>query len=266
MKTAARPRRRRKKNRDWKKLARFLRNLLVLTLSVLAIYYFSQSPFFALKKIEAKGNNKLTAPEIIKKSGLSPGMNYFDLDLELAKKRLSSIPLIEDVDVQKRIPDQVVISLKERESRALICTNGSFVVIDEKGYCIEKCGTTSNYDLPIITGLQPDTLTPGEQVSKREYLGAVLAVLDKDVQTLVSEINIAAADNLVAYTRQGIPVLLGTTEKLPEKLTMAKSYLELIGTVEGIEYIDIRSVQAPAVKCQNKNSKDKEKIFSVLET
>lgn len=254
----------RRKKRDLQKFLRVLRNLLLITLSIIAVYYFSQSPFFALKNIEARGNSQVTEAEIIKKSGLRPGINYFELDTELVKKRLLSIPLMETVKVKKRIPDGVVITIEEREPLALFCAQESFVVIDGKGYCLEKYTTSKSYDLPIITGLKPDSLNPGERVSNSGYLKSVLAVLDKDVQQLVSEINIANTDNLVAYTRQGIPVYLGTPEKLPEKLELAASYLDLLGGVEGIDYIDIRSVQAPAVKCQMKDEQ-RINLFSSLE-
>ncbi|MGB4505267.1 MAG: FtsQ-type POTRA domain-containing protein [Syntrophaceticus sp.] len=252
----------RRKNRDRRKPARFLKSLLLIILSVLAVYYFSQSPFFALKKIEVKGNMKVTQEEIVQKSGLSPGINYFEMDTELIKKRLSSIPLVETVTVKKHLPDRVVINIKEREPLALFCVQDSLAVIDGKGYCLEKCTISKNYNLPIITGLKPKSLNPGERVSESQCLEPVLAVLDEDAQQLISEINLAEDDNLVAYTRQGIPVLLGNSEKLPEKLDFVASYLDLLGSIEGIEYIDIRSIHAPAVKCQKKVV-DEKYLFSL---
>ena len=95
------------------------------------------------------------------------------------------------------------------------------MLLTDKGYCLEKCTTAVSYDLPIITGLKPDSQNPGEQVINSDNLGVVLAALEQDVQQNFSEINIAEADNLIAYTRQGIPVFLGTTKKLSEKLDIA---------------------------------------------
>ena len=179
MSPSTKRRKTRRKKRDWRKLVRFFRNLLLIALSILAVYYFSQSPFFALKEIEAKGNTKVTQEEIVRKSGLSPGINYFELDTHLVKKRLLSMPLVETVTVKKRLPDRVVIDIKEREALALFCAQESFVVIDGEGYCLEKCTTSKSYNLPIITGLEPDSLEPGERVSKSSHLEPVLAVLSK---------------------------------------------------------------------------------------
>ncbi|MGI6406774.1 MAG: cell division protein FtsQ/DivIB [Syntrophaceticus sp.] len=262
--SSAKRRKKSMKKRDWRRLARFLRNMLLIVMGVLAVYYFTQSPFFALKNIEVSGNTKVTETEIINKSGLSTGINYFELDTELVEKRLHSIPLVEVVAVKKRPPDSVVVNIKERKPLARFCTQEGLLVIDGQGYCLEKCTTAVSYDLPIITGLKPDSQNPGEQVINSDNLRVVLAALEQDVQQNFSEVNIAEADNLIAYTRQGIPVFLGTTKKLSEKLDIAVSYLNLLVDVDGIEYIDIRSIQAPAVKCQDEITKG-DNLFSLLE-
>jgi len=257
-------RRKSRKKLDWRKPVAFLRVLLLITLGIIAVYYFSQSSFFALELIETEGNSKVTEGEIIGKSGLSLGMNYFALDTELVEKRLLSLPLIETVKVKKRLPDRVVVEIKEREARALFCAQDGLVVIDSKGYCLEKPTTGKSYDLPVITGIKTESAAPGEKVCTSKALQPVLDVLDDDLQRLVSEINIAQADSLVAYTRQGTPVLLGTPDHLPEKITLVVSYLDSLESVEEIDYVDIRSIHAPAVRYREKTAAG-ENLFSLFE-
>lgn len=257
------PRRRSRKILVWRKFARLIKNVLVLSLGVLALYYFSQSQFFALKNIDARGLIKLARAEVVRKSGLTAGMNYFRLDVKQAEERLRSIPLIERVEVRKRFPDAVVISVKEREPRAVLCVSGGFWVLDKHGYCLERM-VGEGYSLPVITGLEPDSLTPGDRVSEKKQLQSVLAALGDDVQNYISEININSENNLIAYSRGGVPILLGTTEKLPEKLKLGASFIKTRGTAEGIDYVDIRAVEAPAVRYHDPGVKEGEKIFSVL--
>lgn len=248
MSSEKRRRKKSKKKLDFRKLAIFLKSMLLVIMAVLAVYYFTQSPLFALQDIKVTGNTKVTEAEIIQISGLSVGMNYFGLDTQLVEKRVLAIPLVEKVTVEKHLPDSVLINIKERKPLALFCTQEGLFVIDGKGYCLEKCTTAASYDLPIITGLTPDSLDPGEQVIKSDELEVVLAALEQDIQQQFSEINMAQTDNLIAYTRQGVPVFLGTINELSEKLDIAISYLDLLVDEEDIEYIDIRSIQAPAVK------------------
>ncbi|MFY9140410.1 MAG: FtsQ-type POTRA domain-containing protein [Thermacetogeniaceae bacterium] len=263
--SSSRSRKKRRAKKDLRKIIKALRNLLLITSGVLALYYFTQSPFFALQEIEVKGNKQLPQDEIVQKSGLSLGINYFDIDTGLVAKRLSSIPVIASVEVNKNLPNRMEIVVKEREPLALYCSQEGFAVIDGQGYCIEKNVVFNDYDLPIITGLSPDILQPGEKVSNKECLQSVLAVLGEDVQQLISEIDLAQENSLIAYTRQGIPLLLGTPDQLSEKIEMAVSYLDLLGTVEGIEYMDIRSLNAPAVKCEGKNLEKIENSISTAE-
>jgi len=263
--SSTRTRRKSRGKKDPRKIVKALRILLFITMSVLAFYYFTQSPFFALKEIDVKGNKQLPQTEIIQKSGLSLGINYFDIDTGLVAKRLSSIPVIASVDVKKSLPNRMEIVVKERKPLALCCTQDCFAVIDGQGYCIEKNVSIQDYDLPIITGLTPDLLQPGEKVSNKECLQSILAVLGEDVQQFISEIDLSREDNLIAYTRQGIPLLLGTPDQLAEKIKVAVTYLDLLGTVDGVEYLDIRSINAPAVKCEGKSLEKIENSISIAE-
>lgn len=241
-----------------------MRNVLVLTLSVLAFYYFSQSQFFALKSFEITGLKQLSRDEVIQKCGLTSGMNYFRLDLRQAEKRLRAMPIIEKVEVSKRLPSTVVIIVKEREPCALLCTDSGFLVIDNKGYCLEKVAGAECYSFPVITGLVPDTQTPGELISKKRHLQLVLAALSRDIENYISEINIASDENLIAYSRQGIPIMLGTPEELPEKLKMGVAFLGSLETENAVEYVDIRAVQALAVKYSDPEAQKREKLFAVF--
>lgn len=243
------------------KFFRLVRNVSVLSLCVLSLYYFSQSQFFALKRIDVRGLAKQNRNEVVRVSGLTVGMNYFRLDVKQAEERLRSLPLIEQVEVRKSFPNAVIITIKEREPHALLCVNGGFWVIDKKGYCLQRLSGTLS--LPVITGLVPDSLTPGERVSRKQLLQAVLAALDGEVQYYLSEINMNSEDNLIAYSRDGIPILLGTAERLPQKLRLSVSFVKTMGDAEEIDYIDIRAVEAPAVKYHDAEFMGGEKIFSV---
>ncbi len=255
------PRRKAGKRFARRKFFRLVKNVSVLSLCVLSLYYFSQSQFFALKRIDVRGLAKQNRDEVVRVSGLTLGMNYFRLDIQQAEERLRSLPLIEQVEVRKSFPNAVIIDIKEREPHALLCVNGGFWVIDRKGYCLERLSGTRG--LPVITGLVPDSLTPGQRVSRKQLLQAVLAALDGEVQYYLSEINMNSEDNLIAYSRGGVPILLGTAERLPDKLRLSVSFIKTMGEAEKIDYIDIRAVEAPAVKYHDSEFKDGEKIFSV---
>jgi len=254
--------RRKYKQQDLHKFLRTLNKILVCTVGVLGLYCFSQSSFFALKNIEVQGLKRLSSAEVTKKSGLSKGRNLFQIDLAQAKKRLLAHPLIERVEVKRHLPQTVLIKLQEREPRALFLIDHNFLVLDQKGFCVDKITSLEPYDLPIITGLTPSSTALGEQVSRNRSLVKVLTALDGDVQSFFSEVNLAVPDHIRGYSREGIPVLLGTPENLPEKFRLAVSFLGSLKNAEAVEYVDIRTVQAPAVKYLENKAQKREKSVS----
>lgn len=246
--TRKRKKRRRGRIRDWKRYLKTLRVILILSLGTFALYYFSQSSFFELQDVRVSGQHRLSGADITKESGLGMGMNIFRLDLEQATKRLAANPLIESVELKRRFPGTVLVIVKERRPRALLLTKDSFLVIDRKGFCMDKLAAPGTLSLPIITGMDVRSAELGKQVSRDHGLELILAALDGDVQNFFSEFHLAESGEIIAYSRDGLPFLMGTADNLPEKFSLAGSITDNLYDLKAIEYVDIRAVQAPAIK------------------
>lgn len=225
-----------------------LKGILITSFVVYALYYFSQSSFFALQRIEVRGQKHLASDEVARESGLTVGANIFRLDLDQAGQRLLTDPWIESAELRRRFPDRVEIDIVERQPAALLLTGQSWLVLDKTGFCIEQAASLRLYDLPIITGLTPDTTERGRQVSANPALSMVLSAMNLNVENFFSEVDIGNPDNLIAYSRGGIPVLLGKGQDMYSKLLTAQSLMVNIDNLGNILYIDLRSAQAPAVK------------------
>jgi cell division septal protein FtsQ len=61
-------------------------------------------------------------------------------------------------------------------------------------------------------------------------------------------VDVADPNNLLAYTREGTPVMLGDSHDLHAKLLTAQSLVANINDIGDVAYMDMRSAQAPAVK------------------
>ncbi len=253
--------RRRNTRLDVRSFLSILEKILICATGVLALYYFSQSPFFALKEIKVQGLKRLSLAEVSRVSGLSKGTNLFRIDLRLVEKRLLAHPLIEQVEVRRRFPRTVLIEISEREPRALLLVNNGFLVLDKKGFCIDKLTSLGSYSLPIITGLKPDSTALGERVSRNGVLAAVLGALEAEVQPFFSEVNLADSDHIIGYSREGIPILLGTSQDLPAKFRLAVSFAGSLKNGQPVEYIDLTAIQAPAVKYLENETGSKEKML-----
>jgi cell division protein FtsQ len=229
----------------------FLTLFKVILISVFVIYsfyYFSQSSFFALQKIEVRGQQHLAPAEVASQSGLSDGANIFQLNLDQARERLLADPWIAGATLRRQLPNKVEIDIVERQPSALLIAGQYWLVLDRNGVCIDSLTSTRLYSLPIITGLAPVTVEPGRQVSASPVLPVVLAALDLSVEDFFSEVDVADPESLIAYTRDGIPIYLGDSQNLHSKLLTAQSLMASLNDPSSVAYIDLRSAQAPAVQ------------------
>ena len=165
--------------------------------------------FLPSSRSRSRDSKHLSPGEVSKESGLSDGMNIFQLNLDQAKKRLLTDPWIAGVELRRQLPSTVEIDIQERQPRALLLDGQRWLVLDQNGVCIDSLSSPHLFSLPIITGLVPGSTDPGRQVSDSPALLAVLAAMDLSVEDFFSEVDIANPDSLIAYTRDGIPVYLG---------------------------------------------------------
>ncbi|HAA90410.1 MAG: Polypeptide-transport protein FtsQ [Thermoanaerobacterales bacterium 50_218] len=233
-----------------KNLARLLRFAILAVFALMSFYYFSQSPFFALAQIKVEGNRTLSPQMIADLTGVQKGTNLFDIDLEQVERRLLSHPLIEKVIVRRDWPHTLLITVSEREPCALLLADNCFLVVDKNGFCLDKVDSLSScMSFPIITGFHPVSTSPGKQVGSDSVFLYVLDVLKNEAfQDFLSELNISDRENLIAYTRDGIPIFLGSAVDLPDKLNSALALIRNIDYRQKIEYVDVRVLEAPAVK------------------
>lgn len=257
----AQPAARKPRRASSKGFLRRLRMILLAAFIIYACYYFSQSPFFSIQKIEVAGQKHLSATEIISGSGLHTGVNIFQVNLDQAEKRLLANPWIESVAIRRKLPQTIQIAVKERQPSAILLTDQRWLVLDRNGVCIDSVNSLRLYNLPIITGIKPDSTEPGKLASASPLLMPVLTALGLDVENFFSEVNIADGNNLVAYTRDSVPVLLGKCEGLHAKLVTAQSLMVNNSNSGTVMYVDLRSAQAPAVKYLETGNQQNEKLL-----
>lgn len=98
----------------------------------LAFWLFS-SPTFALARVDLDGNRFVERAWVDRALAPLLGSNLLSLPLPLVEELLSTNPWVEGVTVQKRLPDELRISLVERQPAALLRDGSSLVYLDGEG-------------------------------------------------------------------------------------------------------------------------------------
>lgn len=178
---------------------------LVLVVVVLACMLFS--PLFSVKKIEVKGASQFTTSELCEKIGLSKGDNLFLFGKSKAAKTLEKSPYIASAKLSAKLPDTMVITIKERKARGYVPYMGAYLYIDEEGRVLEVAESCRDA-LPLVKGLQFDSFTEGDilPVKNTDALTVVLEIsqlMEKyELLDMVVEIDVSDPKDIYAYVNQ----------------------------------------------------------------
>ena len=123
-------------------------------LFLVLLYLLGCLPFFQVQEIMVEGTTVLRDDKAIALSGFKQGDNFFYLDIWDAKKSLKQNPFVEDVTIRRTLPNHVTICIKERKSIGYIVTPDGYVQVGEDGRFLAIQQSLSNYNLPVISGVE----------------------------------------------------------------------------------------------------------------
>lgn len=186
----------------------------VLVVILFACVLFS--PVFAVKEIKTEGVSHFTTSELCEKIGLFTGDNLFLFGKGKAEKKLEESPYIASAKLSRKLPDTIVITVKERKVRGYVPYMGSYLYIDEEGRVLEVQDAYQEA-LPLVKGLSFGSFTEGEviPVENPEALDMVLRIsqmMEKyELLDLVVEIDVSNPEDIYAYVNQ-VQIHLGKME------------------------------------------------------
>jgi len=201
-------------------------------LALVVIIGLLLSPIFALKNIAVEGANHYTAEQLCDMIGLSEGENILFYGKGKAAQTLEKDPYIADAKLSMRVPDTIVIEVKERKVRGYVPYMGSYLYIDETGRVLdvqEACRET----LPVVKGLAFGNFTLGEviPVENPEALDVVLHIsqlMEKyELLDMVVEIDVSNPESIYAYVNQ-VQIILGDMEKGDTKIRYMAEVMKTI--------------------------------------
>lgn len=228
--------------------------LFLLCCTLLAAYFFINSPYFSLQNIEVAGNISLKPLEIIEYSGLELGENIFQLDAVTAVNRINMCPKVKTVEARRVLPSTLVFTITERQPAALVVGQNGFIVVDLEAVYLEKVQALKDFQLPLISGVDVDAdARPGASLAT-DGLNAALkltTMLNPKFLENVAEIMAPSSLSLTLKTVQGVEVRFGEPRDLERKIGLMQSLLMENGAIinsDTVEYVDLRYDTSPVIK------------------
>jgi len=178
--------------------------------------FLDHDPRFVLAgagNIEATGLSEVTRAEILPVFSGDIGRNIFFVPLAQRRKQLEQIPWIRQATVMRFLPNQIRISVVEREPVAFVRHGQQIGLVDANGVLLKMPPallTKHHYSFPVLTGIdEVDSLA--SRKARVELYRRFVSELDSGSQHLsdqLSEIDLTdPEDARVLMPEQGFDVL-----------------------------------------------------------
>ncbi len=245
------------KYRKRKKRAGSIRWILYLLFFILCLvggFSFAISPFFNIENIEVSGYNKATEAEILALSNISVGQPIYKANIKQASVMIATNIWIESAKVERKLPDTIIITVKERTAAAYVQTATGLLQVDINGYVLQKQNLVQGLHYMLITGaddLPSDILTGSKLESEKVAAGLwVIDQMDQASASVISEIDVSNIHKIKVYTVYNIDLILGDQYDFRNKFDIFSRIMNsdtVTSKLDKVQYIDVSVEEKAAI-------------------
>ena len=152
-----------------------------------------------IREVEIEGIHHVTKPEVLERLVLKPGIGLHQVSTSFLAERARTHVWIKEATVERKPPHLLHVTILERTPAAIIRTGTDHWLSDESGYLLAELGRQDDQTLPLLIGLDPQSLQRGEAgVRNAVQSGVVLAQLIANTLDGRVEVDLTNSSNVVA--------------------------------------------------------------------
>ena len=203
-----------------------LRWVLLIVLVIAAAGLLVYGTVFRVRSSTVQGSSVISPAEVIRLAGLREGMNTLSLDHDAIERGVESNRYLSFVCVEVKLPDTVVIQVRERSASSMIKYCGILYFADNRGMVLEESFDTdvTAPGIVAVEGLDIRQCEVGKQLilgSSRQmdvYTSVLLELKVMGAMDQIRELDLTDMDNLFLVSTDGYSVRLGASENIHAKL------------------------------------------------
>lgn len=236
--------RKEKKNSFLRRFFFFLLKFSVLAGIIIALILYV--PFLKVADTQITGLFYLEQDALDSQMEELKGENIVLLNKKKIKGTFLANSYVKEVDISRKFPNKILVTIIERAPVALLVTRDGFIQISDDSIFLDIKQSTGNYNLPLVTGIELYAIPGVGKKIEDPALEEALKIISGSNRILMDKIAEINIDNerIIAYTRNGIIVLLGGAEDIDNKLKILEGIMEDIVdvtiSISEIEHIDLR--------------------------
>ncbi|MCG8532317.1 MAG: FtsQ-type POTRA domain-containing protein [Desulfovibrionales bacterium] len=133
--------------------------IIITLVSFSALYlhdFVTQSPFFAITRVDITGCQRISKEEILGRAQLDEHRNIFQINTRVMALQVASHPWVKDADVERTSLSSIKISVREQKALAIVAVrNIAKVLINSQGRPFKEYDPQKDKleNLPIISGI-----------------------------------------------------------------------------------------------------------------
>ncbi len=116
------------------------------------LFDITRDAHFAVKDIAVEGRVHTDREALSTALGIDAHDAILQIDTEAAHKRLMELPWVENVTIERQLPDRIYIRLVERQPVARWQNDGKTSIIDHEGKVLTETDTEPFGTLPLLAG------------------------------------------------------------------------------------------------------------------
>lgn len=214
-------------------------------------------PDFNIDKIQVSGAETITEEEILEMAAIEPEKNIFKVNTRKSEKAILENPYIQEVKIKRKLPNKILIQVKE-ENVAFYVEQEGIYTVDIEGNILGQKESLESINALKLEGIPKENIVIGENVQgqdKSGFQGAKIVynfLSKKDYFQHYQELRLEIT-NLVDYKLHvnKAYIKLGTSENMDEKLAKAFSILSAPEYLNLQGYIDVSFDGNPVVYKEN---------------
>ena len=225
------------KNKRQKKRKKLIKRIIkwtsLIVIIIAGIIFTLTSPIFNIKNIEVEDNVALSEEKIISLSRLKKDENIFRFLISDIEKYLKEEPYVESATIERKLPDTVLIKVKERNRDFCFKFLNEYAYINNQGYILEIAEDSLN--LPVIEGLETpeEDIKAGNRLNNNDLKKLEVAIeimsiaKENEIDSKITGIDISDKNEYILYlAEEKKTAYLGNGSNLTTKILYIKEIME----------------------------------------
>ena len=214
---------------------RRMRKLLLGAITVLALVsvciVLAFTVFFKIEEIDVEGKTRYNADDIIASSQIVLGDNLFLCRTSPGIKQIQSdFAYIEDVTIDKKLFNKIVITVSEAAPASEVESEGRYIVLSERGKILE-INTESKYEVPTVLGAQLKNVKLSSMIeygdeNLKKYLDKIILGIKEVGLEHIRTVDLSDHSRIMLVRENGFKIILGGFENLDYKLKSAAGIIK----------------------------------------